>query len=88
MSEQKYFIFDWKKHQTQGIDIPTLDNWFNSVAKNASGGYLEKIIGFLMLIVGAAYILGRKSLVEEQERIARQDFEAAIHDSHHTQVNI
>jgi len=82
------FSFDWKAHRTNNVSITMLDDWFAAVLASSKEGLWGSIKAALLLIVGLAYLIARGKLVEEAERIARQDYDAAVHANHNNQVNI
>lgn len=70
--------FDNSKYLQGAIPVETLDNLANAVFKNAAKSWLDKVIALVMLMAGAAYIIARSKLIDNQKSAECQDLEQDI----------
>lgn len=68
------FRFDYAKYKTKSISIEKLDLAFDKVfAPDTST--IGKYLGIVWIIVTFAYIWIRRGLIDEQERLEKQEYE-------------
>lgn len=71
---KKVFIFNYKKHKNNNLKVEDLDNAFASIFTPTTSR-TAAIISAIKIIIFFAYLAARKHLIEEQEKIERQEYE-------------
>ena len=74
MSEKKEFQFNYSKYKTKKIDIKMLDNLMGSIV-DAGTSKIAMIFAGIKIFLFFAYLAARKSLINEQFQIEKQEYE-------------
>lgn len=86
MPDTKTFRFDYKKYKTKSISIDTLDKIFEVVI-TPSTGTVDKIFKGIQLALVTWYLLARKSLIEQQLEIEKQEYETGRTNTNIDDIN-
>lgn len=86
MPDTKDFRFDYKKYKTKSISIDTLDKIFEVVV-TPSTTMVDKIFKGIQLALVTWYLLARKSLIEQQLEIEKQEYETGRTNTNIDDIN-
>ena len=86
MPDTNPFRFDYKKYKTKSINVDTLDKIFEVVI-SPSVSMLDKIFKGIQLALVTWYLLARKSLIEQQLEIEKQEYETGRTNTNIDDIN-
>lgn len=77
---KKEFRFDYKKYESKKISLEKIDQTFEVIVAPATSNF-QIIAKGIQLLLAAAYIFIRKSLINEKLEIAKQEYESGRSNS-------
>lgn len=74
VAKQKVFVFNYQKYKSKKISIVKLDNLMDQVI-NAGTSRWASIVAGIKVILFFAYLWARRSMIDEEFQIAKQNYE-------------